>query len=50
MKIEKNPTKVAESIEEFEVISGREITVNRYKNIEDVLELIEILIDKRKTE
>jgi hypothetical protein len=48
MSVEKNPTKVANSAEEFETVSNRSIITDPYKNINDIIDIIELLIDKRK--
>lgn len=48
MNTEKNPTKVADSFEEFGIIKPFECIKDPYKNINDVLDLIEVLIDKKK--
>jgi hypothetical protein len=48
MSVEKNPTKIADSAEEFETVSKRSIVKDPYKNINDIIDMIELLIDKRK--
>jgi hypothetical protein len=48
MSTEKNTTKVADSYEEFEIVKSSTIIEDPYKNINALIELVEILIDKRK--
>lgn len=48
MNVEKNPTEVADSYEKFGIIKAYESIEDPYKNINDVLDIIEALIDKRK--
>lgn len=42
-----NKIKIADSVEEFEVVKPTKIMEDPYKDINSILELIEILIDKK---
>jgi len=44
---EKNPTKVGASLEELVIDSEKHECENRYKHIEDIIELIEAMIDAK---
>ena len=44
---EKNPTKVGASLEELVIDSQTQKSENRYKHIEDIIELIEAMIDAK---
>ena len=48
MNVEKNPTKVADSVEGILIKPLEESMTDTYRRIEDIVEIVEAIIDARK--